>query len=155
MKKLLYLVILIALSLTLFTGLSFFIKNNTIPNDLGLKDGQLSELKDTPNGVASITMYEDKAVEALGLKNSATYSKELIKELLQNLDDNTLITEGPYYLHYVFASDKMGFNDDVEFFFDQASGVIHYRSQSRVGVSDMGINLKRYENIRDLYKETE
>ncbi len=42
----------------------------------------------------------------------------------------------------------MGFVDDVEFLLDDSKKVIHVRSASRLGKSDLGINRKRIETIR-------
>jgi uncharacterized protein (DUF1499 family) len=42
----------------------------------------------------------------------------------------------------------MRFVDDVEFLLDEGKSVIHVRSASRVGHSDLGVNRKRIEAIR-------
>jgi uncharacterized protein (DUF1499 family) len=42
----------------------------------------------------------------------------------------------------------MGYVDDVEFSLDPAASVIHVRSASRLGESDLGANRKRIEAIR-------
>ena len=47
----------------------------------------------------------------------------------------------------------MGFVDDVEFFLDENANVIHVRSASRLGNSDLGTNRKRVEAIRAKLKE--
>jgi len=49
--------------------------------------------------------------------------------------------------HSEFMSKTMKFVDDVEFYFDDANKVIHFRSASRKGHSDMGVNRKRMEAI--------
>jgi len=36
----------------------------------------------------------------------------------------------------------------VEFFLDDATQTIHFRSASRLGYSDLGVNRKRMEEIR-------
>jgi len=41
-----------------------------------------------------------------------------------------------------------GFVDDVEFRFDRNTGCIHVRSASRLGISDLGVNRRRIEDIR-------
>ena len=41
-----------------------------------------------------------------------------------------------------------GFIDDTEFLFDEEKMVIHIRSSSRLGYSDMGVNRSRIEKIR-------
>jgi uncharacterized protein (DUF1499 family) len=51
-------------------------------------------------------------------------------------------------LHAEFASWLLRFVDDVDCLVDEAAGVIHVRSASRVGYSDLGVNRKRVEQIR-------
>jgi uncharacterized protein (DUF1499 family) len=51
------------------------------------------------------------------------------------------------YLHATQSSLRFGFTDDIEFFYDQASGLLHARSASRVGMSDFGVNRRRLEAI--------
>jgi uncharacterized protein (DUF1499 family) len=47
----------------------------------------------------------------------------------------------------------MGFVDDVEFLVDDAAKVIHVRSASRLGESDMGVNRSRIEAIRTQFNQ--
>ena len=42
--------------------------------------------------------------------------------------------------------------DDLEIRFDADRKMIHMRSASRIGYSDRGINKKRIERLKDLYK---
>ena len=49
------------------------------------------------------------------------------------------------YLYAVFTSPLMRFKDDVEVYIDESSNLVHFRSASRVGYSDLGVNRKRYE----------
>ncbi len=42
----------------------------------------------------------------------------------------------------------MRFRDDVQFRFVEDPGVIHVRSSSRLGISDMGTNRSRVEMLR-------
>jgi uncharacterized protein (DUF1499 family) len=45
----------------------------------------------------------------------------------------------------------MGYIDDVEFALDTNASVIHVRSASRLGESDLGLNRKRVEAIRTAF----
>jgi uncharacterized protein (DUF1499 family) len=51
------------------------------------------------------------------------------------------------YLHATASSLRFGFVDDVEFLYDPAAGLLHARSASRVGYSDLGVNRRRLEAI--------
>ena len=63
----------------------------------------------------------------------------------------TIVSETQDYLHAEFRSKIMGFVDDVEFWLPADQPVIHVRSASRVGYSDMGVNRRRVERIRRLF----
>ena len=45
----------------------------------------------------------------------------------------------------------MGYKDDIEFYFDDTSNVVQFRSDSRDGYLDMGVNRKRYDEIKNRY----
>ena len=60
------------------------------------------------------------------------------------MDDRTLTAE---YRSLIFR-----FIDDVDFLLDEKEGVIHFRSASRVGYSDLGANRKRMERIRKAFQ---
>jgi uncharacterized protein (DUF1499 family) len=47
----------------------------------------------------------------------------------------------------------MSFVDDVEFYLDDAAKQIHFRSSSRLGRSDLGVNRQRMEEIRRRFGE--
>ena len=51
------------------------------------------------------------------------------------------------YLAFEFRSALFRFVDDVEFLFDEAAKEIRFRSASRVGHSDLGVNRKRMKTI--------
>ncbi|MBN2243722.1 MAG: DUF1499 domain-containing protein [Acidobacteria bacterium] len=50
-----------------------------------------------------------------------------------------------------YTSRLFRFVDDVEFYLDDERKVIDFRSASRTGYSDLGVNRKRMETIRKKY----
>jgi uncharacterized protein (DUF1499 family) len=64
-----------------------------------------------------------------------------------------IVTLEEDYIHAECRSRIFGFVDDVEFWFDGANGVIHFRSASRMGYSDLGVNRKRMERIRKEFSQ--
>jgi len=48
----------------------------------------------------------------------------------------------------VFRTSVLRFRDDVEFRLDREAAVVHVRSASRIGLSDLGANRYRLESIR-------
>ncbi len=71
-----------------------------------------------------------------------------MKAIIGGLPRTKLIEEEDGYLHYEFTSLLLRFVDDVEFLFDEGSKAIHFRSASRVGYGDFGVNRRRVEDIR-------
>jgi len=55
------------------------------------------------------------------------------------------------YLAASFSSAIFGFVDDFELRIDAQQKIIHVRSASRIGKSDMGVNNKRVELFKTLY----
>jgi len=64
-----------------------------------------------------------------------------------------LVEEDESYLHYEFTSLLLRFVDDVEFLFEDESKTIHFRSASRIGYGDIGVNRSRMEQVRALVGE--
>ncbi len=73
-----------------------------------------------------------------------------MKAAIATLRRTKLVEEDESYLHFEFTSLIMRFVDDVEFLFDDESKTIHFRSASRTGYGDLGVNRRRMEEIRVL-----
>jgi uncharacterized protein (DUF1499 family) len=151
MRKLLF---LFSSSLLLFSCISQDPGNLEIPVGLGVVDGRLAPMPSSPNAVSSQTDIEDKYVEPLQFQVDLPTSYQKILQVLAEIEeDNEIIVQTDNYLHVVFTTGLMRFNDDVEFYFDNSSSLIHYRSASRIGYSDLGKNRSRYEEISKRYYE--
>lgn len=64
-----------------------------------------------------------------------------------------LVAESTDYRQYVFTTALMRFKDDVQFQLDRDARLIHFRSASRIGQSDLGVNRRRMEQIRAAMRE--
>jgi uncharacterized protein (DUF1499 family) len=127
------------------------IKNNLTPKNLGVNNGKLVKMPNKPNAVSSQTDEKDKKVEALEFKGNLKDSKENIIKAIENYGDAKIIKNENDYIYAVFTTGKMKYHDDVEFYFDDREKLIHFRSASRIGYSDMGLNRERYNKLRDVY----
>ena len=125
--------------ITLFAGVQ--------PTNLGVRSGQLSSCPSTPNCVSSQSVDAEHSVEPFTYSSPQKAFSDL-KTVIQSLDRAKIITETKDYLYVEFTSALMGFVDDVEFYLDGGKKVIHVRSASRLGESDLGVNRKRVETIR-------
>jgi uncharacterized protein (DUF1499 family) len=120
---------------------------------LGVSNGTLSPLTGKPNAVSTQTDKEALKMAPLPFKGNLTESKFQIMRILQSLDRVDVVKEDAQYIHAVFSSKLLRFKDDVEFYFDPSAQLVHFRSASRVGYSDWGVNRKRMEEIATRYKE--
>jgi uncharacterized protein (DUF1499 family) len=57
------------------------------------------------------------------------------------------------YIAATFSSSIFGFVDDLEIRIDTNQRVMHFRSASRVGYGDGGVNRKRVELFKKLYRK--
>lgn len=121
-------------------------KNNTTPQ-LGVSGGVLSPLGSKPNGVSSQAQNPEKKVEALSFVGDLQTTKKELMQACQSFGDCTVASESENYIHMVFTTGTMKYKDDVEFYFDEVNNRVEYRSESRVGYSDMGLNRDRYNAI--------
>jgi uncharacterized protein (DUF1499 family) len=128
-----------------------FIKNNTMPRNLGVNNGKLAKMPSSPNAVSSQAKNEEKQVAPLLYIEDKSKSKLKIESIIGEYQSAEIITNTENYIHVVFSTSKMRFKDDVEFYFDDENKVVHYRSASRIGYSDMGMNRARYDEVADKY----
>ena len=63
----------------------------------------------------------------------------------------TITKDEPAHIHAEFRSAFFRFVDDVTFIFDDDARLIHFRSASRTGYYDFGVNRKRMEKISKMY----
>jgi uncharacterized protein (DUF1499 family) len=130
-------------------ALLLYFKNKRTPA-LGVDGGLLTPLSSKPNGV-STQANDHKRVEPLPLKSTAEKTLHALKAAAQAYGGATTLKETDNYLRIVFATPTMKYRDDAEFYIDNAAGVVHFRSASRLGYSDMGLNKARYKKLAELY----
>lgn len=75
-----------------------------------------------------------------------------MKSIILSEPRTRIVEEQPGYLHAVFTSLVFRFQDDVEILRDADAQVLHVRSASRVGHSDLGVNRKRVERLRQRFQ---
>lgn len=104
----------------------------------------------SPNCVSTHATDEGHAIAPLRYRKSRAEAKEVLKVAVSGLSRAKLVEEDEAYLHYEVTSLLLRFVDDVEFVFDDEEKTIYFRSASRTGYSDLGVNRRRMEEIRSL-----
>lgn len=120
------------------------------PTTLGVNDGKLADCPETPNCVSSQADPSDAEhyIQAFSCSMSASDAIAKLKSIVEAMERTEIISATDTYLYAEFTSKLMGYVDDVEFYVDSTNSVIHARSASRLGRSDLGVNRKRIEAIR-------
>lgn len=118
------------------------------PANLGPQSGQLAPCPSSPNCVSSFSQDAEHKIEPLAYNSEPAVAMANLKEAIESLEKTKIITASDNYIYAEFTSRLMGFVDDVEFLLDEGAKVIHVRSASRLGQSDLGVNRKRIETIR-------
>lgn len=117
------------------------------PTNLGVKEGKLAACPGSPNCVNSQGSNPQSKIDPLPPIAIAD-----LKKVIQSMERTTIVEEKANYLYAEFKSKLMGYVDDVEFYLDPNANVVHVRSASRLGKSDLGVNRKRIDEIREKLK---
>ena len=117
------------------------------PADLGVRNGNLKSPPSSPNAVSSQASGGYHQIAPIARKGPEQAMKAL-KAIVESTPNARIVEMKPDYLYAEYTSALMGFVDDVEFYFPPNGNIIHVRSASRLGHSDLGVNRKRIEAIR-------
>ncbi len=139
-------------AVALLTATSAAVANGT--HLLGSEDA-LEPCPETPNCVSSLADEADEQHYIAPLDAASPEVLAFLTEALTETEGYELVESGEDYANFEFTTRLFRFVDDVDFFYDAESSLIHVRSASRVGVSDLGANRKRVEEIRTLLQATQ
>ncbi|MDX8407852.1 MAG: DUF1499 domain-containing protein [Mariprofundaceae bacterium] len=123
--------------------------------ELGLVDGRLSPCPDSPNCVSSEASADDAMHFVEPISFQSTRSNVVWHTLSRVIEQQggEIVESSDDYLHAIFTSRIFRYIDDVEARLDTGAGLIHLRSASRVGHSDLGANRQRIKAIRSLFEQ--
>lgn len=115
--------------------------------------GKLPACPSSPNCVSSQADDPDHFIEPLRYETSLAEARERLKKVLESMGRTEILRSTDQFIQAVFTTGLMRFKDDGLFLFDENEPVIHMRSASRVGYSDLGKNRKRLEEIRQAFRK--
>jgi uncharacterized protein (DUF1499 family) len=101
-----------------------------------------------PNCVCSLDTRGDFAIEPIAFAGDPQIFWRTLEEKVRAMPRTELVERGKNYLRFEVKTLIFRFVDDLEFLL--GNDVVHVRSASRVGYSDMGVNRRRVEDIRKL-----
>ena len=141
-------IIIVIISLLFILGAKS--RNGVAP---GLVNGKLSACSKKPNCVCSeIYSSEINSKDTHYIQPIMSSDIAVINSIIENMG-GVLVKEKNNYFSYQFTSRIFGFVDDFEVRYDKERKIIHLRSASRVGRSDLGANRKRVEDLKHRYQK--
>ncbi|MCB0361116.1 MAG: lipocalin family protein [Bdellovibrionales bacterium] len=120
---------------------------NILKGEDSVKILKMEECPESPNCVSTQTKQMKKRMAPVPTNLSPAETIKAIKEVVLEKPNTQLIQESPHSLHFIFTSRVFGFVDDVIFLIDTESNLVHYRSASRIGYSDLGANKRRMARL--------
>jgi uncharacterized protein (DUF1499 family) len=121
------------------------------PAGLGVRDGRLADCPRTPNCVSSQSSEPRYAIEPIRFEGEPAEAWARLRQVLAGWPRTRILGESDSYLHAECKTLVFRFTDDVEFLLAPDARLIHVRSGSRVGRSDLGVNRRRVEAIRQAF----
>jgi uncharacterized protein (DUF1499 family) len=118
---------------------------------LGVTEDKLAPCPDSPNCVSTQSQRKGHAMKPLPYVQSKEASREMILSILKGMKRTKIVELTPSYIHAEVTTAIFRFVDDVEFFLDETKQIVHFRSASRVGYYDFGINRRRMKKISETY----
>jgi len=122
------------------------------PSKLGVLQGRLAPCPASPNCVTS-DASDEHAVEPFRLVVDTAPGWQAARNAVAALPHTRIVSETPDYLHAECESAVFRFVDDLELNLRPGAGIIAVRSASRIGYSDLGVNRRRVETLREGLKE--
>ncbi|MBE9038648.1 DUF1499 domain-containing protein [aff. Roholtiella sp. LEGE 12411] len=115
---------------------------------LGVDNGHLSFCPASNNCVMSQNADPKHAIDPIAYHIDRNAARETLLKVLSVVPRTEVIEQTDNYIHALSKSRIFKFIDDVEFYFPPNEPIIHLRSASRIGESDLGVNRRRMEQIR-------
>lgn len=112
-----------------------------------MAERSLTPCPSTPNCVSTQAPADDPThrAEPIPVPGSPEGAMAAVLTALQTLPRCEVVERDERYVHAVVTSRWFRFKDDVELLVDDEH--IHYRSASRVGRSDLGVNRRRMDAL--------
>jgi uncharacterized protein (DUF1499 family) len=121
----------------------------TRPQDLGEVSGKLRACPESPNCVSSDAEDPDHRIAAIAIVGPPELAFEAARQIVSGWPRSEIVSDSLLVMHVECTSAIMRFVDDLELVLRPMRGEIAVRSASRMGYSDMGVNRRRVERLRE------
>lgn len=101
----------------------------------------------SPNCVCTQASRSEQRMPAIAFTGTAAAAIEIIAEDIAHWPCTQIVSHKSNYLHLTVRTKLFRFVDDVEFWADDETHLLHFRSASRLGYSDLGVNRRRMKKL--------
>ena len=112
------------------------------------KSSGFLDCPDTPNCVSSLAKNPKYRVEPFKLKKDYKTGWAIVQRSVGSLPRTKIVSADNSDIHAECRSMIFRFVDDLTLHLNPSNGIIHIRSASRTGYSDLGVNRRRVESLR-------
>lgn len=122
------------------------------PANLATPGETLRPCPSTPNCVSTEATDARHGMAAIPFRGTPQAAQQHARQALLQEPRTRIVLEAPGYLRAEARSRMFRFVDDVEVVVDGSARVIRFRSASRVGRSDLGVNRRRMERFTERFR---
>ena len=130
--------------------LEYLVQTRPPPTGFGEGKSELLCPTDRPSCVGSINADADFFSTPFNVQGDAAEMMARLKTAINTEPRVEIVFESDTRLEVVFKSLLFRYRDDVTFVLDTQKQKIDFRSRSRVGYSDMGVNRERIARLRQV-----
>ncbi len=116
-------------------------------------ESELALCPDTPNCVSSRAKDDQHHMEPIRFEGTPDTAMERLIRVVQSMKRTKIIRQDSLYLYVEYRTALWRFVDDVEFVIEPKLQTIHFRSASRIGKSDLGVNRKRMKEVKRRFQD--
>lgn len=102
----------------------------------------------TPNCVSSEAAHPYQRMEPIPFTGEPAFALARLARVVEAMPGGRVKRRGELWLHAEFRTRWLRFVDDADLVVDPEAGVVRFRSASRLGRRDFGVNRRRMEELR-------
>ena len=121
------------------------------PEKRGVEAGNLLACPDRPNCVSTAEEPSARYVPPLEYTVPREEAIAAMTQIVSGMKNTNIREKKDGYFWVECTSMIFGFVDDLEIYFPKEKQEVYIRSAARLGYSDIGVNRKRVEKIRELF----
>jgi uncharacterized protein (DUF1499 family) len=106
-----------------------------------------------PNCVSTQATDVEHRIEPIHYNGSTAEAIKKLRAIVESMPRAKIVKSDATSITATFTTLIFRFVDDALFVFDDANKTLHFRSASRIGRSDWGVNRRRMEAIRQRFTE--